>query len=408
MTSASPALPARAITTALMTALLVALLATGAPAQAAGPSSPQLLEPGIGMGAQPSRRVRAVQRALHSRGYALGTPGVDGRFGPLTATAVRRFQATRRLAVDGVVGPRTRRALHIPRTFGRRTPTRRTQTRTSRPRSASHAGGAQRTLARPEGFGTTPTPRVNAAPVHTPTPLPLTAESHSSLGPILFGVAAGLLAGLIWWLAHLIRATRTRTRTTRTSAAETAPAPPALSAHNTTHLATAGPPNGHNHRNGTTPSHDALPVIGYIADGTVRANAAATIERTCAHLGWTLLDITQDHRTHNTTTHTNGNGNGNGNNDPRPGLADALSRIEHGDAGALVVDDLTHAGASTTELATLVRRLDRAGASLIALDRGPRPVTNSEVSALDRDGVPVDDCAGGPPAPPRSNPGGPP
>src|SRR3954471_7179822 len=149
MTFASSALRARAITTALMTALLVALLATGAPAQAAGPSSPQLLEQGIGMAAQPSRRVRAVQRALHSRGFALGAPGVDGRFGPLTATAVRRFQATRRLTVDGVVGPRTRRALHIPRTFGRRTPTRRTQTRTSRPRSASHAGGAQRALARP-------------------------------------------------------------------------------------------------------------------------------------------------------------------------------------------------------------------------------------------------------------------
>jgi peptidoglycan hydrolase-like protein with peptidoglycan-binding domain len=406
MTSASPALRARAITMALMAALLVALLATGAPAQAAGPSSPQLLEQGVGMGAQPSRRVRAVQRALHSRGYALGTPGVDGRFGPLTAAAVRRFQATRRLTVDGVVGPRTRRALHIPRRFGLRTPTRRPQTRTSRPRTTSPAGptgAARRTSARPEGFGTRPTPRVNPAPVHTPAPLPLTAESHSWVTPILFGVAAGLLAALIWWLAHLIRTSRTRT--TRTSAPEPAPAPPALSAHDTTHLASAGALNGHNHRNGTTPSQDGLPVIGYIPDGTVRANAAATIERTCAHLGWTLLDITQDHPTHNTTTHINGNGNSN--NDPRPGLAQALRRIEDGDAGALVVDDLTHAGASTADLATLVRRLDYAGASLIALDRGTRPVTNSEVSALDPDGVPVDDPAGGPLAP-SSHPVGPP
>jgi peptidoglycan hydrolase-like protein with peptidoglycan-binding domain/DNA invertase Pin-like site-specific DNA recombinase len=61
---------------------------------------------------QGSPRVRDVQRRLRSAGEVPGQ--VDGRFGPLTESAVRRFQARERLAVDGVVGPRTETSLARP------------------------------------------------------------------------------------------------------------------------------------------------------------------------------------------------------------------------------------------------------------------------------------------------------
>jgi murein DD-endopeptidase MepM/ murein hydrolase activator NlpD len=51
----------------------------------------------------------ALQVALRSRGLYRGT--VDGIAGPLTRSAVRRFQARRGLAVDGIAGRQTRRAL---------------------------------------------------------------------------------------------------------------------------------------------------------------------------------------------------------------------------------------------------------------------------------------------------------
>jgi peptidoglycan hydrolase-like protein with peptidoglycan-binding domain len=64
-----------------------------------------------------SQRVRRVQRRLHALGYATGP--VDGRYGPLTADAVGRFQADHRLLVDGQVGPitsaRLRRATAVVR-----------------------------------------------------------------------------------------------------------------------------------------------------------------------------------------------------------------------------------------------------------------------------------------------------
>ena len=51
----------------------------------------------------------ALQVALRERGLYAAT--VDGVRGPLTRDGVRRFQARRGLAVDGIVGPRTRAAL---------------------------------------------------------------------------------------------------------------------------------------------------------------------------------------------------------------------------------------------------------------------------------------------------------
>ncbi len=56
-----------------------------------------------------SPQVRAVQVQLQADGYFHAEP--TGYFGPQTRAAVRRFQAARGLAADGIVGPATRAAL---------------------------------------------------------------------------------------------------------------------------------------------------------------------------------------------------------------------------------------------------------------------------------------------------------
>jgi chitosanase len=55
--------------------------------------------------------VRALQTALGKAGFPTD---IDGAFGPGTATAVKSFQTSAGLTVDGIVGPTTRNALDLP------------------------------------------------------------------------------------------------------------------------------------------------------------------------------------------------------------------------------------------------------------------------------------------------------
>jgi peptidoglycan hydrolase-like protein with peptidoglycan-binding domain len=67
--------------------------------------------PGAGYAGPGSNGVRGLQRQLRADGYSPGP--IDGRYGPQTTNAVRRFQAAHGLHVDGVAGPRTFRKLKI-------------------------------------------------------------------------------------------------------------------------------------------------------------------------------------------------------------------------------------------------------------------------------------------------------
>jgi len=81
-------------------------VAPGQPASCQG-DRPPLLQPG-----DRGDRVRQLQQQLRAAGFYSGS--ISGSFGPQTEAAVRRFQAVRGLAVDGLVGPATRAALASP------------------------------------------------------------------------------------------------------------------------------------------------------------------------------------------------------------------------------------------------------------------------------------------------------
>ena len=56
-------------------------------------------------------QVKALQAMLKGPGYNLGVWGIDGDFGAQTAGAVEKFQKSKGLVVDGIVGKATWSAL---------------------------------------------------------------------------------------------------------------------------------------------------------------------------------------------------------------------------------------------------------------------------------------------------------
>src|SRR3954464_3230059 len=114
MTMQMPVLAVRASLIATIAGVLAtAILCTGR-AEAADAPATTVLAQGTGMGAKPSAQVRRVQLALQRRGYDVGAPGVDGRFGPLTAAAVRRAQARHGLGGRGAPGRTNPRPPRLP------------------------------------------------------------------------------------------------------------------------------------------------------------------------------------------------------------------------------------------------------------------------------------------------------
>ena len=135
----------------------------------------QTLYPGAGYGPGGSRLVRHLQRLLTRAGYGAGP--IDGVYGPHTERAVRRFQAARRLPIDGIAHPQTVVALA----------TRSQAVGTTRP--ATSPGTARPTTTVP-------------APSHAPAPV--TTRRPSGASPLAWLAILGIaVAGVVLLVATL-------------------------------------------------------------------------------------------------------------------------------------------------------------------------------------------------------------
>jgi Putative peptidoglycan binding domain/Resolvase, N terminal domain len=334
MTIHMPVLATRTSAIATTAAVLIAAMVVVGRADAASAPRTPVLAQGIGMHAKPSVRVRQVQRALRQRGYDLGAPGVDGRFGPRTAAAVRRLQRARGLAVDGIVGPRTRAALGLRRKSAQRPAA---SSKTSKPATTKPSTAAPSTTQ-----STTPSPVTPSATTPgTVTVLsPASGGSSGTVEQVLFWGAVGALAAFgIAWLVRRAPRERPATAIARPPDRAALPAPRAPEA--------------------PAPVVRREPMIGYLASPAVawseeHERSAAAIEAVCERSAWELLDIVWERE--------------NGRPHDRPELRFACDRIASGQARGLVVSDLQRLSGSEREMGAFMAFFRDADATLVGLD----------------------------------------
>jgi peptidoglycan hydrolase-like protein with peptidoglycan-binding domain len=276
------------------------------PARAADGTATPTLAQGVGMGAKPDRHVRSLQRILHAQGRSLGPAGIDGRFGPATAAAVRALQRSFGLSADGVVGPKTRKLLRV-------------------------LCRADACVREGKPVGNRSADKRGAAPGPVAT-LPRDADSEA------VGTDALTLVAVLGLFVLALGYGRWRSRPqNRTSTDPVRPAAAATSAQ-----------RGGGRR-----------VIGYLgpAEGSVintRSEAQeSAIEAECISRGWSLANVFKEVA-----------------GGERDALAYALERIQDGYATGLVVCSLDNVGASVAELGEVVERLGEMSAYLVAVDGG--------------------------------------
>jgi DNA invertase Pin-like site-specific DNA recombinase/cell division septation protein DedD len=363
--------------TVLLALVAVAVLTTAAapaPASAATKQAP-LLAQGAGMGEKPSAAVRHVQRVLKSRGYSLGRPGVDGRFGPITDAAVRNLQADSGLIADGIVGPKTRKVVR------------------GIERGSQQSDGARTTQRKKQAKPDTAKPQTTTIPKPQSQPSPNAAATSKDDGN---GNAAGWIFAILLAVtlaaicARLVAMTRQR-----------AGRRPDVAAAGITPLTQELYLEGQDFRGNAIAARMAIesgevpgrgqtwylvddkrkpapvwvrddevrrspsglvagePVIGYV---TVSAEAQRNeadpevhaIEAACEHAGLELSEVVTDRES--------------GRGLERPGLTYALEQIAEGHASGLIVSDLRRLSRSIVDLGALMEWFRDAGAGLIALD----------------------------------------
>jgi peptidoglycan hydrolase-like protein with peptidoglycan-binding domain/DNA invertase Pin-like site-specific DNA recombinase len=327
---------------------------------------------GVGMSRRPSVPVRRLQRMLVRNGFDVGRTGVDGRFGPLTAAAVRRLQRSFGLVPDGIVGANTQRLLGLLAGAANQPP------RHSRPEGTSARPGQTPGPQRPNPVRPTPqrmTPRPVSPEQHAP------AESGST--DITLAIAIAVVAVLVV-TAVLMRAVTGARRRDR----QMHPYPVASAVRASAHTPadeSGGSPTGPSNAEpidrhdpgapsaeegveaGTGPAvNGTVVVIGY---ATVRAGTngaterelrdqAETIVAECKRRDLIQLQLVREREARN------------GKAAERPGLGYALSRIATGEAGALIVADLSALSPSVPDLGRLLESILASGIRLIAVAQG--------------------------------------
>jgi hypothetical protein len=331
MTIAMRAHASRAsVITTIAAVVAVIVLGVASPASAAGSSSGSAtLEQGVGMRGAPSVRVRALQRALERRGYDVGRPGVDGRFGPLTAAAVRRLQKARGLKADAIVRRSTRRALGLtlPAAKPKAAGVKRTPKAATKHKAAATKQQPKSTATPAAATATTPPP---AQPAAAPTTPIVHLDNQRSFGEMVATVVFWVIIASLSLLGAIAAWRWARRR--RSGGRVVVPAEP----------------------NATTDR-----VIGYVSmsPGTTPADhdrSAEAIIASCREADRELVDIVCDAA--------------DGRPLERPGLTHALGRIAEGQARGLVMSEMRIFSRSKRELAALVEWFRAADATLVALD----------------------------------------
>ena len=297
-----------------------------------------LIAPGSGYAdPQGSERVRKLQRRLRR---AEESPGpVDGRFGPLTAAAVRQFQSREGIVADGLVGRSTRVAL--ARTVGPLSDERRTdaaQPDGGRPQ-AERTATERKPSSEPES-----TRNAAGAPAAGRADPEDESQGWGRLSAVLAALAT-LVAGALA-LALGVSGRRRRGGPDVDHEPVTEPSGPQAPA---SEPAVAANGNGE------------LTVLGYVVIPDSEAGVARielgrqadVIARECRRRGLGLLELVRDREPRN------------GKGLDRPGLGYALNRIAAGEARGLVVSELAQLSRSASDLGEILDWFGRSDARLV-------------------------------------------